>query len=301
MFGPCARLAFVTTLLASSTALAQPWVGDPHELTLQATTELQFASEVYEDDFAQPAASQSWRDRIGVSYVPIEKLELHADLTWQMDRYTGNLAIGHGDYDDGDWHGHLTDLTASAMYTAYDGALAISPALVTKIPVGDYDSRGYAAAGTGLNEVGAGLRLGKAGLLDGKLLFWGGYTFTFVQKDTRGGPDTSQFRTNYSLVDGYGGYFINDKLVVAGGLEYRLTHDGFDISDGAMLDEDDPLFEWHDAVLKRQYLAINLRGAYWLTDRLSAAVAFGIIPTGVNVSNAKSIALQLSWTALEGD
>jgi hypothetical protein len=302
------RLAFLATLLASSTAVAQPWTGSEHELSLQATSEFQFSSRTFEGDLTLSGIpAQSWRQRLGATYVPIENLEIRADLTWQLDRYTGpqtgvpGVILAHGPYDDGDWHGNLTDLTAAAMYTAYDGAITIAPAINTRIPVGDYDPAGYASPGTGLNEVGAGLKLGKSGLLEGKLLFWGGYNFTFVQKYKEGGSETSQFRTNYSTVDFNGGYFLSEALVLSAGAEYRLTHDGFKLEDYPSLPADSELRALHDPVLKRDYLALNVRGAYWINETLTAALAFSIIPIGDNVSDAKVIALQLGWTALEGD
>lgn len=300
-----ALIALGLLVLGSGRAEAQ-WVGEPNEVSVSLASSYQFASRTFEGSIIVTGVpAQSWQNTVTLGYVPLEKLKLEASLVSQMDRYTGPqttsnpaVVVAHGSQDDGDWHGNLTDATLIARYQLVDGGVTVTPFVVTKLPVTDYESLGYAASGTGLKEVGAGAQVGRIGLGSERVFLVGGYQFRFVEKESGGGEDTEQFRTNYSLLNLLGGYFLGDKLTLALGGELRWTHDGFELKDYAAASPE--LRMWHDPVLMRKYVAVSAVASYALSEALAASLLFSIVPWGDNVSDTKVLGLELSWTRAPG-
>ncbi len=244
---------------------------------------------------------------IAAEYVPIEHLAIGAGLNANEVAYTGPLTIpgfpfplAHGSQDDGNYHFNVTDLDLDARYQLYDGKFTFTPVVRGRIPVTNYENKGYAASGTHLRELGVGFYAGKYGLGLEDLVVQVSYTFTFVQKyrgdgvtpDT--GPDsTDNFTVNRHDADLAISYIINDKLIAGAGVAGRYTDDGFDLANYVLLQPTDPLIKLHDPVLKAIYLAPLAFASYQFTPTWSLMARVADIVAGRSVSDALSISLTL--------
>jgi len=177
-----------------------------------------------------------------------------------------------------------------------DGAVTLTPTLRLRTPVTDYENKGYAAAGMGLREGALGFTLGRYGLGVEDLVLQLGYAFTYVQKYDGGGADTEQYRVNRSDADFSLAYIFNEKFVVAAGLAYRLTHDGFELEDYPSLAPGAPLLLHHDPVLAATYLAPTAVANYQLTPEFSLSGRFAMIVWGDSVSNAMTFGLSAGYS-----
>jgi hypothetical protein len=299
-----AAIVVVGLVLSPRLAAAQ-WVDNPGDLEMRLGSEVQFANREFRSDITLVGVqSQSLRQTLGATYVPLEGLSIEAGATWQLDSYTGaemtgGVPLRHGANDDGSWHGNFGDFNGAVRYVVYDRALVITPYLRTKLPLTDYPRQGYAATGTGLKELGGGVDIGRVGVVSNRVLVSGGYSYTFVEKEAAGGMDTEQYRPSYSQVQLQVGVILRDDLVVGGGATYLHTHQGFDLDDYGPLyfsDRNNGLVLWHDPVSKRIFLALSAYANYNITETLSGQLMFSIIPWGDNVTDAKLIGIQLGWT-----
>lgn len=296
-------VAVALALLPSSLAAAQAWVNAKGELSLSVRSDYQTARGVWHGStLVTGLPVQALNNAIAAEYVPIEKLSLGLTLNGNGVRYSGPSMIGtggailaHGSQDDGSYHWNLTDLDFEAHYQAYDGAVALTPVLRVRVPVTDYEQKGYAAAGTGLKEAGIGLSLGRYGLGVEDLVLQLGYSFTFVEKESGGGARTEQYRTNRSDIDFSLSYIITDKLIAGVGAAFRYTHDGFDLLEYPMLGPTDPLIMWHDPVLRVRYFSPAVVASYQITRDWSVAGRFAAVVWGENASNPISFGLTLGW------
>lgn len=302
----CALYISVLALCASATSAdAQAWVNPKGQLSLEARSDYQTSQGVWHGaTLVTGLPAQAINSSLTIEYIPIEKLSLTLGQSFNVARYSGpqtipgnsSVILAHGSQDDGSYHFSVTDLDFAARYAAYDGPVAVTPAVRVRIPVTDYEQNGYAMAGIGLKELGAGLSVGRIGLGLENLVLQAGYMFTFVEKETGGGMATEQYRVNRSDADLSLAYLITDKLVAAAGAALRITHDGFDLEDYPGLPPTDPLREWHDPVLKASYLAPTVMANYQLTDSWSLTGRFAAIVWGQNVSNAMIFGLSVGWT-----
>lgn len=302
-------LLFLAALLApllatASTAEAQAWVSEKGQLSLTLRADYQTSRGVYHGpDLVTGTPAQAINNAFSVEYVPVDKLSAALTLNSNAGRYTGPqtlpgfpFALAHGSRDDGSYHFDVTDLDIEARYMAYDGAVTLTPNLRVRIPVTDYENKGYAAAGMGLREGTLGFTLGKYGLGVEDLVLQLGYTFTYVQKYDGGGMATEQYRVNRSDADVSLAYIINEKFVVAAGLAYRLTHDGFELVEYPDLAPTDPLIVHHDPVLAATYVAPTAVANYQVTPELSLSGRFAMIVWGDNVSNAMTFGLSAGYS-----
>lgn len=295
----------VVVLAASSSAQAQAWVNEKGQLSLALRADYQTATGVWHGStLVTGLNTQAVNSGLSVEYVPIDKLALMLTQNFNGARYTGpqtlpgnpGFALAHGSQDDGTFHYNPTDLDLDVRYQAYDAAITLTPALRARIPVTDYEQNGYAAAGIGLKEVGAGLQLGRYGLGTDKLVLQAGYMFTFVEKESGGGPSTEQYRVNRSDADVSLAYIFNEKFIAAVGAVFRYTHDGFDLEEYPMLASGDPLIDWHDPVMQVKYLAPTAVAAYNVTDELTVSARFAAIVWGRSASNAMTFGLNVGWS-----
>lgn len=306
---PNIRLVLVVAILAllpSSLAAAQAWVNAKGELGVNLRSDYQTSQGVWHGpQLVTGLPAQALNEAFAVEYVPLDHLALGLALNSSGVRYTGPQSIpgsmfplNHGSQDDGSFHWNVTDLDFDARYQVYDGAVTLTPIVRVRVPVTDYEQKGYAAAGSHLAEGGAGLYLGRYGLGLDDLVLQASYVFTYVQKESGGGAATEQYRVNRSDADLSLSYVITDKFIVGAGAAFRYTHDGFDLEqypDLLMTDPTNPLIKWHDPVLKAEYLAPTAVASYQLTPAWSLAGRFGAVVWGRNVSNPISFGLTLGW------
>jgi len=299
-------LVAVALSLFPSMAAAQAWVNAKGELSLALRSDYQTSQGVWHGStLVTGLPAQSLNNAFSAEYIPIEKLSLGLTLNGNGVRYTGPQAIpgnstvilAHGTQDDGSFHWNVTDLDLDAHYQAYEGAVTLTPVLHVRVPVTDYEQKGYAASGSHLMEGSAGLYLGRYGLGLDDLVLQLGYTFTYVQKETGGGAETEQFRVNRSDADLSVSYVITDKLIAGAGAAFRFTHDGFDLLDYPGLPAGDSLIAWHDPVLRARYLAPVVIASYQISPAWSVAGRFAAIVWGENVSNPLSFGVTLGWAS----
>lgn len=287
-----------------STAHAQAWVDPKGELSVGLRSDYQTSQGVWHGPvLVTGIPAQALSMGLSAEYVPVEKLSVGLMLSGNGARYSGPQAIpgnttiilAHGTQDDGSFHWNVTDVDLDVHYQLYDGAVAVAPSLRARIPVTDYENRGYAASGTGLKEVGLGVALGRYGLGLDDLILQVGYTFSFVEKESGGGARTEQYRTNRSDVDLSLSYLVTEKLALSLGAAFRYTHDGFDLEDYPALPSGDPLITWHDPVLKVNFLTPVAVASYQVSEAWSVTGRFGAVVWGQNTSNSLLFGLSVGW------
>ena len=286
--------------------MAQGWSDERGTLTLTSADAYEWSDATFHTTsfLISGVPSDSIQANLEAEYVPIDKLTFKALMMSTATRYTGpqtgatpDIIVAHGMNDDGKFHYTPTDLELEARYSVLDSEkFGLSPAIRGQIPVHDYEVRGYAASGSGLKELGAGLYFNLAGAPFDRSFVAASYFFTYVEKESKGGADTEMYSVNRSDASLRWGYGITDAFTAAIGVSGRITHGGVDLENIRML----PMMAqyYHDPILRKDYLTVNAMASYQLLDSLSATVSFAIIPIGLNVSNAKIVNLMLTWTVL---
>jgi hypothetical protein len=295
-------------LLPASIASAQVWVNAKGELSLTLRSDYQTAQGVWHGStLVTGLPAQSLNSAFSAEYVPIDKLSVGVTLNGNGVRYSGpqtipgnsTVILAHGSQDDGSFHWNVTDLDVDAHYQAYEGAVTLTPLVHFRVPVTDYEQKGYAASGSHLMEGSAGLYLGRYGLGLDELVLQLGYTFTYVQKESGGGAATEQYRVNRSDAELSLSYVITEKFIAGIGAAFRYTHDGFNLEDYPDLTRNDPmnpLIQWHDPVLRAIYLAPTAIASYQISPSWSLQGRFAAIVWGRNVSNPLSFGISLGWS-----
>lgn len=298
-------LLAVAVIVSPVAAHAQAWVDLRGDLTLTLRSDYQTSQGVWHGStLVTGVPAQVLASSVAVQYVPLEKLGLGLTLNGNGTRYSGpqsipgnsSIILAHGSQDDGNFHWNATDLDFDAHYQAYDGVVAIAPAIRLHTPMTDYENKGYAMSGTQLKEASLGVSLGRIGLGLDELVLQAGYAFTFVEKESGGGMATEKYRTNRSDADLTLAYLITDSFTVSAGAAFRYTHDGFNLQDYPSLPAGDPLIKWHDPVLKVTYVAPIAGATYRLTDAWLLAGRFGAVVWGQNASNPILFGLDIIWS-----
>lgn len=296
---------FLVSILTPTLASAQAWVNDEGELAVNLRSDYQTSQGVWHGSTlvtGLPAASVN--SNLAVEYVPLEHLALGIGLNSNGATYTGpqsipgntSIILAHGRQDDGKYHWNITDLDLDAHYQVYDGAVAITPLIRGRIPVTDYEHRGYASAGSHLAEIGVGVNVGKYGLGLDDLVLQVGYAFTYVEKASEGGAETEQYRVNRSDAELSLAYLVSSKFIVGVAGVFRYTHDGFDLADYPNLAPGSQLITWHDPVLKVRYFAPAVVASYQFNQSWSLLGRFAAVVWGENASNPISFGLTLGYT-----
>lgn len=298
-------LAFLSLGLLGvpATAAGEAWAGLRGQLDTSLDLGFQFSNGVYFGEHGRITGlpSQNASAELGAEFTPIERLTLGAELTGSMDRYSGpqtgvdpNIVIAHGSQDDGDWHSSLTDAEFRARYQLIEGLTALSPSLRVQTPVTDYEVQGYAAAGTGLSELGAGVSLGNVGLLHNQMVLHGGYEFTLVESLDEGEEETNEFSVHYSRFALQAGYLFTRDFNASLGTTFRWTHGGLHLDERDTWTETQD--EWHDPILARRFLALGAAAGYSATDSLSFNASVSALVWGDNVTDPILISTSATWT-----
>lgn len=298
------RVAVALAVLSPSAAAAQAWVNGQGELSLELRSDYQTSQGVWHGPtLVTGLPVQTFQNALSVEYIPIPHLALGATLNGNGVRYTGprmipgstGVILAHGSQDDGQFHWSVTDLEIDARYQVFDRAVAVTPVVRVRVPITDYEQRGYGASGSHLAEASAGLSVGRYGLGLEDLVVQLGYVFSYVQKESGGGAGTERYRVNRSDVDLSLAYVITEKLIAGAGAAARYSHDGFDLTEYPRLPPGDPLITWHDPVLRARYVAPTAIASYQISPAWSVSGRFAAIVWGENVSNAVSLGLTVSW------
>jgi len=296
----------VALALLTGSAMAQGWSDDRGTLSLTSANAYEWSDATFHTTsfLVSGVPSDSLQFNLEAEYVPIDRLTIKALMMTTATRYSGpqtgatpDIIVAHGSNDDGSFHYTPTDLELEARYSVLDSErFGLSPALRGQIPVHDYEVRGYAASGSGLKELGAGLYFNVAQAGFERSFLAASYFFTLVEKESLGGADTEMYSVHRSDASIRWGYGITDAFTVAAGVSGRITHGGVDLENIRMVPMGAQMY--HDPILRKDYLTVNALASYQLLDSLSVTASFAFIPIGLNVSNAKIVNLMLTWTVL---
>jgi hypothetical protein len=303
------RIVFgsLSLLLASVTAQTavaqQAWVGEPGSLSLALDYAYSRSNKVLGDeepDFTDPIFSHT--AALGVEYTPIEKLALTATIPVVASRYDYTPGTTdtppHGRYDDGNTHSALQDFRLDVRYMVLDSVVTFSPHLSVSIPMSNYETVGYAAAGRGLKMLIFGAALGKyftSGVPN--LYLHARYEFRLTERYETAFPETAEFPQNKSFMDALIGYYILENLEINVAANLQLAHGGFEFADFTM---DTPLVvnRFHDPLLAERFLHLGGGLSYQPTEKLRVSVFGRRFMWGENTRNSNVYGLGVSWDAM---
>ncbi|MDB4953685.1 MAG: hypothetical protein JWO36_1254, partial [Myxococcales bacterium] len=233
--------AFALMLLfaVTQTAYAQSaWVATPHSLTVDLAYQyVPSSAVVISPDLSVP--DRDTRNHIvtlSADYVPIPKLALEFSLPMASVRYAGKFPHSPpGKWDDGNYHTALTDFRVGARYQVLDEPyLAISPHIAFSVPVMNYEVIGFATGGRHLKQAHFGASLGRTfAPYVPNLFITGSYEFT-IAESYKANADTEkigQSRSDLAFTLGY--VFLDGKLNVNVGGNWRIAHGGVNFTDFA--------------------------------------------------------------------
>ena len=290
-------LASVTT----RTAVAQQaWVGDPGSLSVSLDYAYSRSDDVIDeqDGFTDPIFSHT--PAFGIEYTPIEKLALTATIPMVGSSYDYASADTdlppHGRYDDGNTHWTLQDFRLDARYMVLDDVITISPHVSLSIPMTNYETVGYAAAGRGLKMLIFGAAVGKyftSGVPD--LYIHGRYEFRWVESYDKS-PVTAEIPQNKSFMDVLLGYYILDELEVNVAANLQLAHGGFNFPDYPMAPLE--VQYYHDPLLAESFLHVGGGLSYQAMEKLRVSAFARFYRWGENTRNSDIYGMGLSWDVM---
>jgi hypothetical protein len=290
-------LASVTT---QSARAQQAWVGDPGSLSVSLDYSYSRSDDIIDEaDFDDPIFSHT--PALGIEYTPIEKLGITATVpavgsSYDYQGESGNLAP-HGRYDDGDTHFALQDFRLDVRYMVLDDVVTISPHLSVSIPMTNYETVGYAAAGRGLKMLILGAALGKyftSGVPD--LYLHGRYEFRLTESYETEFPETAEYGQNKSFMDALLGYYVLDELEINLGAHLQLAHGGFEFADYD--DEPEAAQDFHDPLLAESFLHVGGGLSYQALETLRVSAFARFFLWGENTRNSDIYGLGLSWDVM---
>lgn len=296
------RLTLALGMLFGSARItrAQAWVSDKGNLDASLDYNLGISDKVVGASTAKfpNAGTTTNQFTLGADYVPVEHLGLALSLPFAALKYTGDKNAyphpGGGRYDDGAYHGTLTDLAFRARYQLPIDQLAISPHIGFSVPVANYETVGNTVAGRHLKQLHLGVAIGKFITDD----FYGQvvYEYSFVGSYDRT-ADTAKYGQNHSDLAAALGYKVLDgRLDINANLTYRVTHGGINFEEFSTLPAD--VIMYHDPVLAEKILLIGAGVGYPVSNTVTVSAAAAFFITGSNTQNASVFDLSVGWTIL---
>jgi hypothetical protein len=299
------RILFGSLLLASvtpQTAVAQQaWVGEPGSLSVSLDYAYSRSDDILDESETLVDPIFSHTAALGIEYTPIEKLALIATVPVVASRYDYIDPMTdppHGRYDDGNTHTALQDFRLDVRYMVLDDVVTISPHVAVSVPMTNYETVGYAAAGRGLKMLIFGAALGKyftSGVPN--LYIHGRYEFRLTESyEVEGYPALAEFPQNKSFMDALIGYYILDTLEVNAAASLQLAHGGFEFANYAM----EPLEAqyYHDPLLAESFLHVGGGLSYQALEKLRVSAFVRFFMWGENTRNSDIYGLSLSWDAM---
>lgn len=301
----------------------QAWVGEPGSLSLNLDYAYSRSDFVIEngDELARdeernlpydPTFTQS--AVFSVEYTPLEKLGLVATVPVIATRYdfpgldnsNGQLYTDlepHGRYDDGSYHTVLQDFRLDVRYAVLNDLIGISPHLSVSIPMMDYETVGYGAAGRGLKQLIFGAAAAKyfAEGVPG-LYLHGHYEFRLVEGYETDFAETAEYGQNRSVLDAFIGYFILENLDINLLGAMQIAHGGFEFEDwddvfpGNV--EEAPVVLFHDALLAESFTQLGGSLTFRPIEGLRVGASVRFFVSGQNTRNADYYGLSLGYDLL---
>lgn len=299
-------LAMSAVGLSSRTAFAQAWVGPSGSLSVALDYSYGFSDQIIEEEVDNDVVSipgspiDNHTVAISGEYIPIEKLAIQATVPIVTSTFKGtnfDRLPPHGRYDDGGYHSTLQDFRLAARYMVLSDPLAISPHLAVSIPMVDYETVGFAAAGRGLKQLHLGASLGKfftSGVPN--LYVHGTYEFSLVEAYETGFPLTEEYGQNKSDIKLLVGYFITESLDINVAADMRLSHGGLRFLE---FDDAPPEVQYfHDPLLAEEFLLLGAGVSYQLTETLRLSAFFRKWISGENTRDADVLGMGVGWDVM---
>jgi len=293
----CHRLLLVGVALCAlpaGRAFGQAWVGERNDAWASLDYSYTFSSDLIEQDGVrvkdEPVDTHMMMLRVG--YNPIERLGLELSAAYLALRYDGEgmLFPEHGEYDDGDYHGTLQDLTFRARYQLLEELFAFSPHIGATLPLVDYEVYGWANAGRNLKALLVGASAGR--FFFRRLFVHAGYELAIPEKFDEGPEfeDYSQLKSDLSFATGY---FVLDQLELHVAADFHWQHGGVDYFD--LTDRDDPLFLNHDPVLNEDFVQAGGGVAWNATDKIKVGLDARFFVNGNNTLDRRTFTFGMAY------
>jgi hypothetical protein len=282
------------SLLPSSQALAQAWVGERHSAFASLDYAFITSSDLIEEDGVRVEDENidTHMMMLRVGYAPLDRLGLELSAAYLAMKYGGDgeLFPQHGEYDDGDYHGTFQDMALRARYQLLEELFALSPHIGVSIPVSDYEVFGWANAGRHLKAVLIGASAGQ--FFFKRLFVHASYEFAIPEKfdDMPGFDQYSQLMSDLGLAVGY---FVIDRLELHGVVDFHWQHGGVDYFD--LTDRDSPLFLNHDPVLNEDFIQAGGGLSWNVMDQLKLALDARMFVNGRNTLDRRTLTIGMSY------
>ena len=302
-----AAVVFATLAATASGAHAQAWVDEKGSASVDVTYQFGRAQivvvgpdEPVQDFDRAPTRAHTFS--LSAEYVPIDRLGITVDIPLVGIKYL-RPELTHfppGEWDDGDLHWALQDLSAHARYQLPTEAIAVAPSIGFTVPLSDYAVNGFSAIGRHLKQLHLGLALGRT--LDPvapNLYFGASYQFTLSERfdqteSAQSAAFTEVIGQNRSDVEFEIGYrFLEGKLALNFAGNYRVTHGGINFTEFNTLPPE--AVKWHDPLLAEDFLYLGGGATYAITDELSAALFARFFVHGYNTRDQDLYGLNLSY------
>lgn len=300
------RLAMVASVFVGhvDTTFGQAWIGPKGSGSINLDAQfVEGDGLLVNGQNLAPFKGVGFHNRVvtaNLEYVPFDKWAIKAEVPYQFGQLKGppgfdNTAFGRllGDGHTSDQI--LTDLSDLAMelrrgFTYKDWALA--PFVGFSIPMTNYEIHTARQPGRGLSEarigLNAGHKLGEKAYLHLRYMF--SHFDTFGERADFALEDKQLQQTNAALELGY---FVNKKITVKGGLNYRNTKGGIECADaitfggrilGGVANADDVRgFLFHRALRNEEFITARIEGEYNLSDHWSTYVGYSDFVSGNDI------------------
>jgi hypothetical protein len=313
----------------ASEARGQAWVGPENSLTTSFGYTLGISKDILESNGRRlnnlPVTYHAFT--IGVDYVtPLPGLQLEASLPfigidWKPPTTGGGpapLFLAHGRWDDGSFHGTLTDLRLGLRYMLLEDPLAATVNVGFSFPTHDYPIEGFAAPARHLRALYVGGALGKT--FDPflpRLFAQVTYEFAYVQRlsidqntlnQWDGNPTLSPaqladankvfhtYNNNHTDITARIGYYIFEPFEIDVDLDMRIANGGFNFVDFAKVPNYVQAF--HDAVIAETVILVGGGIGYEVVDGLIINAFGRAFITGTNTRNSNLFGGGITWNVL---
>lgn len=235
---------------------------------------------------------------LAAEYVPIENLEIDAQLPFAVVKYTGTAPhTPPGVWDDGSNHATLTDLRVGARYQILDEPyVALTPHIAASIPLMNYQVVGFATGGRHVKQAHFGFDVGRTlNPIARNLFVQAGYEFTIAESYDANAA-TASINQNRSDFDASIGYlFLDGVLGVDLAYNWRFQHHGIAFDDFGTLSPE--LTQNHDPILREEFMFLGGDVTYAINRRVSISGSVRLFLRGSNTRDQSLYGIDLTWRA----
>ena len=225
----------------------------------------------------------SFLSTLAGEYVPLRNLAVTGEVVLVSSRYAGLAPAG--EFDDGQSHGDLQDMTLGTRYMVRRGGFVLGPAVNVRFPLTDYHSVGHSYAGSGLVSATLALNSGYS------LSPWLPGTYILANYSRVLVEDLAGFSLDRNELTGGLGRFFNHSLSVQAQFQYVETQDGVDWYWASPLEPSNHEHVTAKATARRVGASVG----YSLSHRLGSALSWESTVSGANTHAVHSLTLGMSY------